>query len=69
VQLGAFRDAGNAQVQWAKVRGRMTGSTPSYEKAGAVTRLVAGPFGSHADATRACAAAKSAGSACVVLAP
>nr|WP_242095906.1 SPOR domain-containing protein [Sphingomonas sp. CROZ-RG-20F-R02-07] len=69
VQLGAFHDAGNAQVQWAKVRGRMTGSTPSYEKAGAVTRLVAGPFGSRADATRACAAAKSAGSACVVLAP
>ena len=69
VQLGAFRDADNAQAQWAKVRGRIAGAQPSYEKAGAVTRLVAGPFGSRADATRACAAAKGAGSACVVLAP
>ena len=66
VQLGAFGGQGNAQAQWAKVRGRMSGAQPSYVRVGAVTRLQAGPYPSKAAAARACAAA---GTACVVVAP
>lgn len=66
VQLGAFRDRGNAEALWARVRGRMAGATPSYVKAGDVTRLLAGGFASRADAQHACTAA---GTACVVVAP
>ena len=63
VQLGAFRDDGNAHALWAKVAGRV-GGQPSYAKAGGVTRLQAGPFATKADAERACHAA---GSSCVVV--
>ncbi len=63
VQLGAFREPGAAQALWARVGGRVGGS-PSYAKAGAVTRLQAGPFASKADAERACHAA---GVSCVVV--
>ncbi len=63
VQLGAFRDEGNAHALWAKVAGRV-GGQPSYAKAGGVTRLQAGPFATRADAERACHAAESS---CVVV--
>ena len=66
VQLGAFRDRGNAEALWARVHGHMAGAQPSYVKAGAVTRLLAGGFASKADAQHACAAS---GTACVVVAP
>ena len=66
VQLGAFRDQGNAETQWNTVRGRLRGAQPFYTKAGNVTRLQAGGFASKADATRACSAA---GVPCVVVAP
>ena len=66
VQLGAFRDQGNAETQWNKVRGKLRGAQPFYAKAGSVTRLQAGGFASKADATRACSAA---GVPCVVVAP
>ncbi len=66
VQLGAFRDQGNAETQWNKVRGRLRGAQPFYTKAGTVTRLQAGGFASKADATRACSAA---GVPCVIVAP
>ena len=66
VQLGAFRDRGNAEALWARVRGHMSGAEPSYVKAGAVTRLLAGGFASKADAQHACA---TAGTPCVVVAP
>ena len=65
VQLGAFRDAGNARDQWSKAAGSLPGAQPYYVKAGAVTRLLAGPYGSSADAARACAAVKRAGIACL----
>lgn len=65
VQLGAFRDAGNARDQWGKAAGSLPGAQPYYVKAGAVTRLLAGPYGSSAEAARACAAVKRAGIACL----
>ena len=66
IQLGAFRDQGNAETLWNKVRGKLRGAQPSYPKAGSVTRLQAGGFASKADATRACSAA---GVPCVIVAP
>ncbi len=66
VQLGAFRDQGNAETQWNKVRAKLRGAQPFYTKAGSVTRLQAGGFASKADATRACSAA---GVPCVIVAP
>ncbi|UVO52361.1 SPOR domain-containing protein [Sphingomonas sp. SUN019] len=65
VQLGAFRDEGNARSLWSKVGGRVGGS-PAYVKAGGVTRLQATGFGSKAAASAACA---KSGTTCVVVAP
>ncbi|WP_294263256.1 SPOR domain-containing protein [uncultured Sphingomonas sp.] len=65
VQLGAFRDAGNARDQWGKAAGSRPGAQPFYVTAGAVTRLLAGPYGSSAEAAKACAAVKRAGIACL----
>lgn len=56
VQLGAFKDAGNARRLWGNVSGSFAGRQPYYEQAGANTRLLVGPFASSAEATRACAA-------------
>ncbi|WP_242416427.1 SPOR domain-containing protein [Sphingomonas panni] len=56
VQLGAFKDAGNARRLWSSVSGKFTGRQPYYEQAGANTRLLVGPFASSAEATSACAA-------------
>ncbi|PCD03140.1 sporulation protein [Sphingomonas spermidinifaciens] len=65
VQLGAFRDAGNARDQWGKAARSLPGAQPFYVKAGAITRLLAGPYGSSAEAAKACAAVKRAGIACL----
>jgi uncharacterized protein len=66
VQLGAFRDRGNAEALWSRVRGKLPGSRPDYVGGGGVTRLQATGFANRADAQRACA---RAGVACVVVAP
>ena len=66
IQLGAFRDRGNAETLWSKVRGKLSGAQPSYVTAGPVVRLQAGGFASRADASRACAAS---GQPCVIVAP
>jgi len=66
IQLGAFRDQGNAETLWNRVRGKLRGAQPFYAKAGTVTRLQAGGFASKADATRACTAS---GVPCVIVAP
>ncbi|MEG3085766.1 SPOR domain-containing protein [Sphingomonas sp. PB4P5] len=58
VQLGAFGDPGNARKLWGQVSGRFAGRQPYYVKSGALTRLLVGPFGSSAEAARACAAVK-----------
>ena len=65
IQLGAFRDERNARSLWAKV-GSRTGGSPSYSKAGAVTRLQATGFASKSAAQAACA---KSGVSCVVVAP
>ena len=72
VQLGAYGDAGNAQRQWAALRGKAPGFgglQPVMVRAGAVTRLQAGPVASREAAERLCVAAKAAGSACFPVAP
>ncbi|MDJ0277794.1 SPOR domain-containing protein [Sphingomonas sp. 2R-10] len=56
VQLGAFKDGGNARRLWSSVAGKFAGRQPYYEQAGGVTRLQVGPFASSAEASRACAA-------------
>ncbi|KQM66957.1 MULTISPECIES: SPOR domain-containing protein [unclassified Sphingomonas] len=56
VQLGAFKDGGNARRLWSSVAGKFAGRQPYYEQAGANTRLLVGPFASSQEATRACAA-------------
>jgi TPR repeat protein len=72
VQLGAFGDSGNAQKQWATLKAKISGlggMQPYMVKAGAVTRLQAGPFASREAAARLCDSAKAAGSACIPVAP
>ncbi|MEH3036919.1 MAG: SPOR domain-containing protein [Sphingomonas adhaesiva] len=65
IQLGAFRDAGNARALWSRV-GARTGGTADYVQAGGLTRLQATGFASKAAAQSACA---KAGGGCVVVAP
>lgn len=69
VQLGAFREAGNARGLWAKAgnTAALKGTQPQYVASGGVTRLLAGPFADSASANRACTALKSAGYACLAV--
>jgi len=70
VQLGAFGSEASARSAWASVNGKaagLKGLQPYIVKAGAVTRLQAGPLASRAEADRACQSAKAAGSACFVI--
>jgi TPR repeat protein len=72
VQLGAYGNVQNAQRQWNALRakgGAFAGLQPTMVRAGAVTRLQAGPIASRAAADKVCAAAKAAGSACFPVAP
>ena len=66
VQLGAFGSQQGAATAWTNVSGKLGGLRPSYEKAGAVVRLRAGPLADKAAAARACAAV---GTACFPVAP
>jgi cell division septation protein DedD len=72
VQLGAYDSPAAARGRWqvlAKKIGALAGMQPSYEQAGAFTRLRVGPLGSRGDAQQLCAAAKAKGEACFVVAP
>jgi hypothetical protein len=73
LQLGAYRDDNNAHNLWRKIEssGVVPGLQGSFPKAGTLTRLLAGPLASGADAAKACTAIKAAipGTACVPLAP
>lgn len=62
VQLGAFRDAGNARDLWAQ-KGARVGGSPSYVQAGGLTRVFATGFASRAEAQRACS---RVGGGCIV---
>lgn len=54
VQLGAFGDPGNARKLWSQVGGRFPGRQVYYVKAGSLTKVLVGPFGSRAEAAGAC---------------
>jgi cell division septation protein DedD len=71
-QLGAYGSPAAAQARWGVLRGKLgaySGLQPSYEKAGALTRLRVGPLANRAAADRLCAAAKAAGQPCFPVAP
>ena len=66
VQLGAFRDVGNARGLFTRLsRGPLAGKQEYLVRSGAVTRLLAGPYATQADAARACGPVRAAGSDCV----
>jgi hypothetical protein len=58
VQLGAFGDPNNAHRLWSQVGARFPGRQPYFVKAGALTRLLVGPFASSTEAGRACGTVK-----------
>lgn len=68
VQLGAFGEEGNARALWNRLTGKV-GGLSAYQlylvKAGAVTRVQAGPIASSADASRLCSRIKAAGADCM----
>ncbi len=71
-QLGAYGSPAAAQAQWSALSRKIPalgGLKPSYEKAGAFTRLRAGPLASRAAADKVCASAKAAGQPCFPVAP
>ena len=69
VQLGAFGTEANARRAWTSVSGRLSGLQPYYVRAGALTRLQAGPLADRASAERSCASVRSGGGVCLVVAP
>ncbi|MCJ8157555.1 SPOR domain-containing protein [Sphingomonas sp. LaA6.9] len=72
IQLGAFSDAARARTLWNGLKPRIKGLgslEPHYVKAGAMTRLQAGPFADKADADRQCGAVKAAGQPCLAVRP
>lgn len=72
VQLGAFSDAARAKALWNSLQPKVKGladAQPFYVKAGALTRLQAGPFAGKAEAERQCGAIKAAGQPCLTLKP
>jgi cell division septation protein DedD len=58
VQLGAFGDPGNARKLGGSVAGRFPGRSVDYVKAGALTKVLVGPFASRAEAAAACGSLK-----------
>ena len=68
VQLGAFGVAANADRLWGQLGNHtaLSGTRKALVPSGNLTRLLATGFASEAEATRACAALKREGKACVV---
>jgi cell division septation protein DedD len=72
IQLGAFADAAKAGALWPAVQRRvpaLSGLSSYQVRAGAVTRLQAGPLADKAEADRVCRAVKAAGQPCLPVAP
>jgi uncharacterized protein len=72
VQLGAFGNEARARALFNQLEGSisaLSGLQPYLVKAGAVTRLQAGPLASSAAAERLCAAVKAKGTGCLPVAP
>jgi uncharacterized protein len=68
VQLGAFGVPANADRMWNQLSGNdaLAGTRKTLVPSGKLTRLLASGFASEAEASRACAALKRVGHACVV---
>ncbi len=68
IQLGAFGVAANADRMWNQLSGNaaLAGTKKTLVPSGKVTRLLATGFASQAEASRACAALKRDGQACLV---
>jgi len=72
VQLGAFGSAAAAETLWTRASARIAALAslrPSYEPAGALTRLRAGPLPDRQAADGVCAAVKAQALACFALKP
>jgi cell division protein FtsN len=69
VQFGAFGNKTNADQLWVRLarHPELSGKSRFDVRAGAVSRLQAGPFASEAEARRACAALAPISGACVVV--
>jgi uncharacterized protein len=70
IQLGAFSEHGRAKALWTSLSRNVSGLSarqPYLVKAGAVTKLQAGPFASKAQADSQCAAVKATGQACLAI--
>jgi cell division protein FtsN len=68
VQLGAFSVAGGADRLWGQLGSHpaLSGTAKALQPGGGLTRLLATGFASEAEASRACAALKRDGHACMV---
>ncbi|MEO1045298.1 MAG: SPOR domain-containing protein [Pseudomonadota bacterium] len=67
VQLGAFSSQAKAEALWTRLEQRNSALVqlqPYLVKAGKVTRLQAGPFGSRGEADRLCSSLKATGQDC-----
>ncbi len=72
IQLGAFSAQSRAESLWSSLETRypdLASMQPFLVRAGAITRLQAGPFASKADADRACRALAGSVSGCISVRP
>jgi TPR repeat protein len=70
IQLGAFSEEGRARTLWSGLERQnagLAGLQPYLVKAGAITKLQAGPFASQAEAKKACDSVARSGQACFAL--
>ncbi len=70
IQLGAFGEHGRAKALWTSLERNISGLgalQPFLVKAGAITKLQAGPFATKAQAESQCTAVKRAGQACLAV--
>jgi cell division septation protein DedD len=68
VQLGAFSEENKAKNLWNKLEGSvsaLSGLQPYLVRAGAITRLQAGPFATRAQAESICSSVKASGNDCI----
>lgn len=67
IQLGAFSEEGRARTLWSGLEAKnasLAGLQPYLVKAGAITKLQAGPFATQAAAKQACSSVAASGQAC-----
>jgi uncharacterized protein len=72
VQLGAFGEEGRARALFSRLESKvpaLRSLQPYLVKAGAITRLQAGPLASGAAADQLCGQIRAAGGSCLTLAP